>query len=427
MALKLERKHLYGNSNYRSAKSNPEYPEKQFKSTKLPRTYPHTQNAIQDDFQNHSSNIECNRKRNSEFKEIVKKYVTYDGMNGDIARMNFLRNGKLVPGNSGDSIGKDGEEQKASRRYSQNLRKTHLNKNADIESQFVSNANHKTKTDEQKFNFKKVLDFRSLIKRRYFFQNDFAKIFFAWTGNSRSKITTEDIERMSQKIGVPLNSKESQLLMQLASQKNSKFLDCKNFCDMIFKDGFFEYISHDDKINKNLEEDELKEFISKKSLEFGQLVLLNQIQSAVKKGKLELTDPASNFSELNKDEFAKLVTNQQTKQYETWIPDSMPNNTICNAVFEKFKNTQDKLSIHDLLKVELNNESKLPSSRVSSSTQPKGHDLHHFLRKNKREIPINKLELSFRGIVHVDLLASPQVRAGRSHKRDVSDQNARAI
>lgn len=402
MALKLERKHLYGNSNFRSLKSNPESIEKQFKSSKLPRTYPHTQNSIQDELQNHSANIDCNRKRNFEFREISKKYVTYDGMNGDMARLNFLKNGKFVPGTSGENVGNDADGQKASRRHSQNLTKAYLNKNADIESQYVSSATYKYKTDEQKFNIKKVLDFRSLIKRRYYFQNDFAKIFFAWTGNSRSKITTEDIERMSQKIGVPLNTKESQLLMQLASQRNSKYLDCKNFCDMIFKDGFFDYISNDVHINTAFQENDLKEFISKKSLEFGQLLLLNQIQTAVKKGKLELTDPSSNFSELNKEEFAKLVANQQTKQYETWIPESTQNTAVCNALFDKYKNTQEKVSIHDLLKVELQDEHKmLTSSRIGSSTQPKGHDLGHYLRKNKREIPFNRLESNFRNIVHV--------------------------
>jgi hypothetical protein len=404
MALKLERKHLYGNSNFRALKGNPESSERQPRSIKPPRRYPNTQNSLQDELQTQSVNIDYNGKRNSEFRKITKEYATYDAVNGDMTRINFLKNAKLVPMSSGESAGVDAEGRKASRRLSQNVTKTHLNKNADIESQYVSSANYKTKTDDQKFNIKKVLDFRSLIKRRYYFQNDFAKIFFAWTGNNRSKITTEDIERMSQKIGVPLNAKESQFLMQLASRRTSKYLDCKNFCDMIFKDGFFDYISKESDDTHSLPENELKEFISKKALEFGQIVLLNQIQTAVKKGRLQLTDKSSNFSELSKKEFATLVANQQSKQCETWIPESTQQSTILNAVFDQYKNPQQKVDIHDLLKVELQDEHKLlASSRINSSTQAKGQDIDYFLRKNKREVPFNKLESSFRNIVNVIL------------------------
>jgi hypothetical protein len=397
MALKIERKHLYGNSNFRSFQKETETTDPLLRSTKSIKVYPHGQVTAPSEVK---ANTEKDRKAQMKiesYKELTYKMSTYSAMNSDQAKFGFINQDKA----SMKGLGEPVESRKGPKRLEQLKRssKTHLNKNAELETQIVSNGFGSSKTKEQLFNLKKILDFRSLIKRRYYFNKDFAKIFTAWTGNVRSQITSEDIERMSQKIGIPLNQKESNILLSLAAHENPKFLDCKAFCDMIFKDGFFEYIENETSKSPNFAENDLTEFIGKKYSEFGQLVVLNQIQNSVKNGKLEMGNHLTNLRELSQEDFLKMISERPAYFEDRSNQTNATHTRACLEVFDRFKSPSGKMNIYDLLKVDLQeNQKRIIESTKEGNAIRELHDFNYYLKKNKREIPFNKLDASFKKI-----------------------------
>lgn len=115
-------------------------------------------------------------------------------------------------------------------------------KKASQETQLVHIEHHSTL--EGKVDLKKVADIRRTIRRRYANRNDFRKIFNQWDENSIGVLTAEDIHKMVNRIGIPVNINEAKVLVASANKSNTGALNLNEFMGLIF--------DQDDKLNVDL-------------------------------------------------------------------------------------------------------------------------------------------------------------------------------
>lgn len=115
-------------------------------------------------------------------------------------------------------------------------------KKASQETQLV-HIEHKS-TLEGKVDLKKVADIRRTIRRRYANRNDFRKIFNQWDEKAIGVLSPEDIFKMVNKIGIPINIHEARVLVASANKSNTGALNLNEFMRLIF--------DQDDKLNVDL-------------------------------------------------------------------------------------------------------------------------------------------------------------------------------
>ncbi|CAG9333669.1 unnamed protein product [Blepharisma stoltei] len=116
------------------------------------------------------------------------------------------------------------------------------NKIAIQETQLV-HMDHKH-TLEGKVDLKKVADIRRTMRRRYANRTDFRKIFNQWDERSLGVLRPEDVCKMVNKIGIPINTLEARVLVASANQSNTGALNLDEFMQLIF--------DQDDRLNVDL-------------------------------------------------------------------------------------------------------------------------------------------------------------------------------
>lgn len=85
-----------------------------------------------------------------------------------------------------------------------------------------------------KVDLKKVADIRRTIRRRYAHRSDFRKIFNQWDENSNGMLHPEDVHRMVNRLGIPINYNEARVLVASANVNRTGSLNLDEFMQLIF-------------------------------------------------------------------------------------------------------------------------------------------------------------------------------------------------
>ena len=393
MLVRIERRHKYGNSNM-SSLSSQKFPETLCSSIK---------NKL------HLTNPKLKDSSYTEKSSLATKVHEFDAFSYDLKNLHSHNNDAMRIAYLAEKENRNGSENRSKTllparklRRDSTCTKEFLNKNAEIETQQVSQPAFRQKTAENDFKINKVIDFRNTLKRRYFFSKDIGKIFGAWNRSEKGKISGKDIEEMSEGLGIPLNKKESQILLSIFAKGDSDHLRCKNFCDIIFKEDFFNYLVSKGEFENIKDESEIKNLIKIRENEFGKEKRIFDLKKGLEKdfkGVWKNRPVAETFT---KEEFVNEFLQNQAADHLKF--DNMQNKLeALDGLFEKLKNDQGTVNIRDLC------EPLSEAQKRRLSVQPnfvphsnaKINKFDFFLTKNKREIPINQLENDFKCINRV--------------------------
>lgn len=82
---------------------------------------------------------------------------------------------------------------------------------------------------------------------------------------------------MSEKFGLPLNESECKLLISIATKCWRESLDCHHFCELIFKDDFFNYLIDSNFIEKQQSMEEFQKDLLETSAQYEKNRILNKL------------------------------------------------------------------------------------------------------------------------------------------------------
>lgn len=81
-----------------------------------------------------------------------------------------------------------------------------------------------------------MADIRRAIRRRYANRSDFRKIFNQWDENSIGVLRADDVHRMVNRLGIPVNELEARVLVASANISKTGSLNLSEFMQLIFDD-----------------------------------------------------------------------------------------------------------------------------------------------------------------------------------------------
>ena len=88
--------------------------------------------------------------------------------------------------------------------------------------------------DENKFDVKKILEFKKSLFQRYSKRKNQAKLFTAWDKGRKGYIDEKDVVKMSSLFGCPMNITEARLLVSSADQNMDGKLNPNEFINLIY-------------------------------------------------------------------------------------------------------------------------------------------------------------------------------------------------
>ncbi|CAG9324461.1 unnamed protein product [Blepharisma stoltei] len=135
------------------------------------------------------------------------------------------------------------EEEKNVKKYDKYHKTKEIDNKIAIQETQLVHMDHK-RTLEGKVDLKKVADIRRTMRRRYANRTDFRKIFNQWDERSLGVLRPEDVCKMVNKIGIPINLIEARVLVASANQSHTGALNLDEFMQLIF--------DQDDRLNVDL-------------------------------------------------------------------------------------------------------------------------------------------------------------------------------
>ena len=204
MKLRIKRRHLYGNSNF----------------TKACSTRPQT-------LENKSKKFSAPIKNSQKLRPISQKVQTQ--INKHSRKINFLKSRK----NPKKSLNSKNPKNQNGKK-----KKIFKNKIATIETQLISQPSYAKRTSKKNFNIKKIFDFKKTLFRIYSKKKNIGKAFSNWDLTKKGFIDKNDVLRMSKRLGIPLNEKESDLLISLADLNKDDRLNSREFFSFITDNSF---------------------------------------------------------------------------------------------------------------------------------------------------------------------------------------------
>ena len=236
-------------------------------------------------------------------------------------------------------------------------------------------------TSDGRIDFKKIVDFRLMLKRRYFYNTKLSKTFMVWTGNnSDNRVSHENIQERSRALGFPLNMKESKCLINIACGKKSSSMECTDFFNLIFNDQLFDKLVEGGLHNiKHGSYDSFTKLLDNTSKSVTKDNIVDHLRKVLNQRKIP--------SKINKEQIFSLCMNSS-------ISSSNHFDHILNEMCDDHKSDDGQIDLSFLM----DNNKSLNEVQNNDSGQ-----LKYVLSKNKREIPINQIELNFSKIVKVKL------------------------
>ena len=361
MSMKIERRHIWGKSIVRS--------NNDIKKKTKTKIYPGTVGS--------KNNFPIISKTNTRKQNQSRK--EYAQFCADSNNLNIIsdenRKQTFLIRHNGNSLTREEFKHKKTNEKTHSLlaSKDFVSKNVEVETQLVSNTKHVKPTPSDKCSISKVLDFRMLMKRRYFYNKELSKIFLNWTHTEKNVIHPRDIELMSKCVGFQLNNKEAELLITLATHGVSNQMECTDFCGLIYQDEYFAEIMKENSKNSNLTEDILRKSIQKADKTINDIALSKHLQKEFASLK-EDTVPI--------DVFMKKVSKPQFLNdlgFQRAVEEYVIKNT----------NENKRVSLKSLLSVETSTQNDI---NIQINDEEK---LESLLLKNKRELPINQFEQNY--------------------------------
>ena len=94
------------------------------------------------------------------------------------------------------------------------------------------------------------------------------QIFKAWSRTEKGKIFSQDIEKMSGKLGLPLNKTEADILLSAITKGKKEFIAGSDFCELLYDDKFFDFLDQHDFQSLKTSPDNIRSFIKNRAQEF---------------------------------------------------------------------------------------------------------------------------------------------------------------
>lgn len=392
---KIERRHMFGNSNI-SEFENQKAKQMFGPSHKIITMLPYKINLPEiNSLQQLKQNNEKNEKKVQEFGDFVLSNKTGTGKINDEVRLRTLD----IRSNSLQTISTKNSLLKEHFLHRQKEKKQHFNQNAEMETQQVSQISYVKKTTGNDFSLKKILDFKSTLKRRYFFTKNVIKIFKIWSQTEKGKIFWKDIEQMSSKLGLPLNESESKILLSTITKGRKDFANGEDFCELLYNDNFFNYL-----ICKNFADledrnpQEINEFVQSKAEVFDEQQRFTRFDfSLMKKLECEFKNQVTgNPINLNLDDFLSY----SKKSLNVWTVES---ENHFKEAFQKYGRSGfiNLKSFWEQKKSELDFSQPTDEEIKEKVFTNNECELAFYKQKSKIERPINVLESNFKKIMRV--------------------------
>lgn len=284
-------------------------------------------------------------------------------------------------------------------------RKKNINQNAGLETQQVSQLEYVKKSEDGQCNLQKVMDFKSTLRRRYFYARQVIQIFKTWAQTQPGKVLKEDIERMSANLGLPLNSQEAETLMTVMTKGKGDCVTCEQFCDSLYQDSFFEQLQENGWYQLDGNGKRLKTFVREQANSFLR-----------KEARRTLDD---NLTRHLAETFTNQVTGQPIKvDFEKFLDHARASvakwtDGISAAAKDIFSAYQKDGMIdlkqywEGMCEAKPKAESQLASNL---KTFDSAIEKEFYLKKSKRELPDNQLNTNMRKIRKVSLSDALRLR-----------------
>lgn len=278
----------------------------------------------------------------------------------------------------------------------QNDAKRNINGKADMETQQVSQLHYVNKTAEGGCNLRKVMDFKATLKRRYFFAKEIIQIFKTWGQTEKGRIMVTDVERMSAKIGLPLNQKEARTLLTVMAKGKRDFVNGDEFCEVLYNDGFFEQLEHNGWDHLGPSEDDMRKFVNEQAAIFGKEERKRRLEKDLSKRLAQTFKNQVTGKNLvvEWDEFlghAKAASVKWDDKDEQTARVEFDQHQVDGKVNLKayWESLNGKIIKYDVEKTKV----------LSQYDTPREQRFYDY--KNKRELPVNQVEMNLRKIRRV--------------------------
>ena len=389
MKIRVNRRHLYGNSNYNRTLS--------------------IQNRKSEKF----SDLNKNKKFSAPIKESEKiranSLITEPLKNKHKRKINFLNNRKLLSKNQKNRIKEN------LKRESKN--KIFKNKIAYIETQIISQPSYAKKTKKQEFNIKKIFDFKKTLFRIYSKKKNVGKAFMNWDLTKKGYIDKNDVARMSKRLGIPLNKKESDLLISLADVSKDSRLNSKEFFSFITDNSFLKLYEKEILEMKGSEE-KIKNILSEKLIKLESNKKYSDLIRILHNNQKEMNKLVNNRLIFKNKNFMveknKFISVMKNLNYD----DKFLDEKKLIFIFERNKDKNEKVNFFDFV----NNVNKhktfeefqpyIKNVELGLYFKQKNTDKNIYI--NPKSLTLNKIENLFKKIYKL---------RGRLNKKNLSKEN----